>query len=91
MANSPLRPPTLATFRSWGIQQELVICRDKITKIFLSYKDVLQISLGLFVIDWCLMVWVSKFYLCYNFYQGGMDRDGCFCPTFCFIFGYDKI
>lgn len=56
MANSPLRPPTLATFRSWGIQQELVICRDKITKFFLSYKDVLQISSRLFVIDWCLMV-----------------------------------
>ncbi len=29
MANSPLQPPTLATFRSWGIQQELVICRHK--------------------------------------------------------------
>lgn len=29
MANSPLQPPTLATFRFWGIQQELVICRDK--------------------------------------------------------------
>lgn len=29
MANSPLQPPTLATFRSWGIQRELVICRHK--------------------------------------------------------------
>jgi hypothetical protein len=32
MANSPLQPPTLATFRSWEIQQELVICHHKITK-----------------------------------------------------------
>jgi hypothetical protein len=38
MANSPLQPPTLATFRSWGIQQELVICRHKITNFFCFYK-----------------------------------------------------
>ena len=29
MANSPLRPPTLASVKTWGIQQELVICRCK--------------------------------------------------------------
>jgi len=35
MANSPLQPPTLATFRSWGIQQELVICRHKSSNFIL--------------------------------------------------------
>jgi len=38
MANSPLQPPTLATFRSWGIQQELVICRYKSSKKSCKWK-----------------------------------------------------
>lgn len=39
MANSPLRLLTLATFRFWGIQQELVICRDKGKTKFLLVNE----------------------------------------------------
>ncbi len=62
MANSPLRPPTLATFRFWGIQQELVICRHKckgfsllvnkqllkIGKTFIIHSNKSEISVNLF-------------------------------------------
>lgn len=35
---SPLRPPTLASVKTWGIQQELVapICRHKVKKMFIK-------------------------------------------------------
>ncbi|GAB4023484.1 hypothetical protein GCM10028773_40800 [Spirosoma koreense] len=35
---SPLRPPTLASVKTWGIQQELVapICRCKVTQLFIK-------------------------------------------------------
>ena len=42
MANSPLNHNTLASVKTWGIQQELVICRCKGTKLFLSLQVVLE-------------------------------------------------
>ena len=38
MANSPLRPPTLASIKTWGIQQELVICRCKDGRFYVLVK-----------------------------------------------------
>ncbi|MBA4852701.1 hypothetical protein H1R81_20040 [Emticicia sp. BO119] len=40
MANSPLNHNTLASVKTWGIQQELVICRCKGKKLFRSLQMV---------------------------------------------------
>lgn len=49
MANSPLRPPTLASVKTWGIQQELVICRYKGRTFsqFKKMKNIIFVILGL--------------------------------------------
>lgn len=49
MANSPLQPPTLATFRSWGSQRELVICRHKST----AFDRIAKLLLRLIFINLC--------------------------------------
>ena len=41
-ANSPLNHNTLASVKTWGIQQELVICHCKGTKLFCSLQMVLE-------------------------------------------------
>jgi hypothetical protein len=38
MANSPLNQPTFASFTTWRIQRELVICRCKYGKIHAFFK-----------------------------------------------------
>jgi hypothetical protein len=38
MANSPLNHNTLASVKTWGIQQELVICHCKGKKLFCSLQ-----------------------------------------------------
>lgn len=38
MANSPLNQPTFASFTTWRIQRELVICRCKYGKIYAFFK-----------------------------------------------------
>ena len=63
MANSPLQPPTLATFRSWGIQQELVICRHKSTTFLWFDKrclNYLDIFLNLMTISFFFLFSKSK-------------------------------
>ncbi|UTA69512.1 MULTISPECIES: hypothetical protein [Emticicia] len=44
MANSPLNHNTLASVKTWGIQQELVICRCKGMKLFMLLQVVFKKS-----------------------------------------------